>query len=137
MIKNLMWFTITILYGVALSFTPSCNDKKKDTPIEQKAEQGRVFGLYKDSTGKWQPALVMRVIQEGIQYDSIKKTKSIGYDTLYGVDRIKELIVGGKVQLDSLTNKPKLTLIPIQISHDSVMVKNIEGIIIDSLQKKK
>lgn len=126
---------LTLLCGVLLA---TCTDEKKERKSEPKAEQGRIFGMYKDSLGKWTPALVMRVIQEGIKYDSATKTKTIAYDTLYGIDRLVNAFDSlGKPILDSLTKKQRLTLAPIRISPDSIMVKNIEGILIDSLAKRK
>lgn len=126
-----------VVIGIFILSFPACGSKDKEYDIPQKAEEGRIFALYLDSTGKWIPTLALRVIQEGIKLDSVKGTKSIAYDSIYGVDRLVGMIDNfGNPIMDSATKKQKLTLVPIRISKDSIRWRGIEGVIIDSLDNK-
>lgn len=137
--KNSLKLLLIGIIALSLPVTYSCNDGgkgKEETP--RKEEQGRIFGLFKDSLGKWNPALLFVVRSKQIKYDSLTKKDEIVWAEIFGVDRLVfATTTDGKTILDSITHKPRMTLTPIRISSDSIMWKNIEGILIDSLAKKK
>lgn len=130
-----------LLLSILITFSfISCNNGKGDktNTTEQKADTGRVFGLYRDTSGKWVPALILRLTYDAVKFDSIKEEKIAAFKTKYGVDRLLPITnAQGQILYDSITKQPKMGIFPIEISADSVMVKNIEGILIDSLQKRK
>jgi len=115
-----------IIIGILILSFPSCSNKETKQPIPQVGE-AKIMAVYIDSTGKKVPAIMLRVIKEGIKYDSIKKEKKIVYDTLYGYEKV---YVNG---VDS-SGKPKYTIGYFQISKDSVNT-NVSNIPLDSLTK--
>jgi len=82
-----------------------------------------------DTNGKKIPAIVVRLIKEGIKYDSLNNKKVIVYDTVFGVQRVYQL-----AEKDSL-GKPRYSTGYFQIGGDSVNT-NVCNQPIDSLLKK-
>ena len=123
-----------LLCLLPLIFIFSCNSKKKSsgsvTPSESK-----VVAVWTGVDSSKTLGIMLRVIEEGIVYDSLKKEKSISVDTLWGRPiLVDEKDSVGNPKVDSLGNKIKTTFY-IKINKDSVNWK-VQGVPVDSLLKK-
>lgn len=124
--KGLFVLFAAILFSCNSKNTVNTDSPKQDVkyPLREK-----IFAVYTDTgSGKKVPAIVMRVIQKAIKYDSLTKKDVITIDTIFGVERVFQSGV------DSL-GKPKYSVDYFLIGKDSVNWK-VQGISVDSLTKK-
>lgn len=131
--KTLFALSSIFLMAIGIYLSESCNKKEKKESIQ--IGNVRLFAIVLDTSGKKIPTIVIRVISEAIKFDSITKQKTIGYDTVFGVERSFQLRDSlNKPIKDSLGN-PRYGTGYFAIGKDSVNT-NVCGQPIDSLIKK-
>lgn len=125
---------ISLLF-IAAVLAASCSTKKEIKPPTPMTGQTKIMAVYLDTNGIKYPAIVMRVIQKTIKYDSLKAQDVIVYDTLFGVERtFPQRDNAGNIITDS-AGKPKYFTGIFSIGKDSVNT-HVENIPLDSLLKK-
>lgn len=136
MTKKLIIISALLLTAIFLS----CNSGKKTKKEVAQPGDATVFGIYTNKDSTKTAAILFRRIIKTIAYDSVKRREYITVDSIYGYPKFLNLPLkdsSGVVLKDS-TGNPVIDPRPTYflISKDSVRVKGIEGVPMDSLLRK-